>query len=87
MLLVEFIQALGVMTKLCVISRFTLPNKSRDRLVGIVIDHGLVNREIVCWISDKSRRFNLFSKASRPALKPTQSPLPLILRVPSLEAK
>jgi len=38
---------LGVMTKLFVISRFTLPNESRDRLVSIVIDHGLVNREIV----------------------------------------
>jgi hypothetical protein len=63
MLLVEFIQALGVMTKLFVISRFTLPNKSRDRLVGIVIDHGLVNREIV--VGFRTRAGDLISFPKR----------------------
>jgi len=47
MFLMKFIEALGVMTKLFVIRRFTLPNKSRDRVVSKLIDHGLVNREIV----------------------------------------
>jgi hypothetical protein len=47
MLLMEFIRALGVMTELVVVRRFTVPNKSPDRAVSTAIDHGLVNREIV----------------------------------------
>jgi hypothetical protein len=54
MLLMEFIQALGVMTKLFVIRRFTLSNKSRDRVVSTVIDHGLVNRDIVVGFRTKA---------------------------------
>ena len=42
--LMEFIQALGVMKKLVVIRRFTLPNKSLGSVFCIVRDHGMVNR-------------------------------------------
>jgi len=63
MLLMEFIQALGVMTKLFVIRRFTLPNESRDKVVNIMIDHGLVNREIVVGI--RTRAGDLISSPKR----------------------
>jgi len=61
--LMEFIEALGVMTKLCVVRRFTLPNKSRDRVVSILIDHGLVNREIV--VGFRTRAGDLISSPKR----------------------
>lgn len=59
----EFIQALGVMTKLFVTLRFTLPNKSRDRVISIVIDHGLVKREIV--VGFRTRAGDLISSPKR----------------------
>jgi len=63
MLLMEFIQALGVMTKLFVIRRFTLPDKSWDRVVSILIDHGLVNREIA--VGFRTRAGDLISSPKR----------------------
>jgi hypothetical protein len=63
MLLMEFIQALGVMTKFFVISRFTLPNESRERVVSTVIDHGMVNREIV--VGFRTRAGDLISSPKR----------------------
>jgi len=59
----EFIEALGVMTKLFVIGRFTLPNKSRDRVVSTLVDHGLVNREIV--VGFRTRAGDLISSPKR----------------------
>jgi hypothetical protein len=63
MLLMGFIQAFGVMTKLFVIRRFTLPNESRDKVVNIVIDQGLVNREIV--VGFRTRAGDLISSPKR----------------------
>jgi hypothetical protein len=63
MLLMEFIRALGVMTQLAVVRRFILPNKSMGGVDSIVIDHWLVNREIV--VGFRTRAGDLISSPKR----------------------